>query len=297
MAHLDALKELLQRHSAEPSCSTPVAGLSLMRSDTVSSCMIAAVYSPMVCIIAQGRKQVIAGDTILDYDVGKYLISSVDLPVSAMVTGATPKHPYLALALELDPKLLATVLLDLPQSEDRKTLRRGVAVSRNAPALLDAFVRLLRLLDSPDDVAHLAPLVLREIYYRLLTGEQSAMLRQMVLPKNRFSQVLKAIGWIRHNYARPLSIAYLARLASMSPACLHRQFKAVTAMSPLQYQKQIRLQEARQIMVSESVDAASAGYAVGYGSPSQFSREYHRMFGFPPRQHLTQMKSQEQPAQ
>ena len=268
-----------------------------MRSKTVSSCMIAAVYSPMVCIIAQGRKQVIAGDTTLDYDVGKYLVSSVDLPVSAMITAATPEHPYLALALELDPKLLATVLLDLPKSEDRKTLRCGVAVSRNSPALLEAFVRLLRLLDSPNDVAHLAPLVLREIYYRLLTGEQSAMLRQMALPQHRLPQVLKAIGWIRHNYAKPLSIASLARLASMSPASLHRQFKAVTAMSPLQYQKQIRLQEARQIMVSESVDAASAGYAVGDGSPSQFSREYHRMFGFPPRQHLTQVKSQQQPAQ
>ena len=296
MDHLEALKKLLQRHSAEPSCSTPVAGLSLMRSDTVSSCMIAAVYSPMVCIIAQGKKQVIAGDTTLDYDVGKYLVSSVDLPVSAIITGATPKHPYLALALELDPKLLANVLLDLPQSEDRKTLRCGVAVGRNSPALLEAFVRLLRLLDSPDDIAHLAPLVLREIYYRLLTGEKSAMLRQMVLPQNRLSQILKAIRWIRHNYAKPLHIAFLARLASMSPASLHRQFKAVTSMSPLQYQKQIRLQEARQIMVSESVDAASAGYAVGYGSPSQFSREYRRMFGIPPRQHLKGVPSQDQPA-
>ena len=147
-----------------------------------------------------------------------------------MVTGATPKHPYLASALELDPKLLATVLLDLLQSEDRKAFRCGVAVSRNLPALLEAFVRLLRLLDSPDDVAHFAPLVLREIYYRLLTGEQSAMLRQMVSPKNRLSQVLKAIGWIRHDSARLLSIDSLARLASMSPASLRRQVKAVTAM-------------------------------------------------------------------
>lgn len=267
-----------------------------MRSDTVSSCMIAAVYSPMICIIAQGRKQVIAGATAFDYDVGKYLVSSVDLPVSARVTAATPEHPYLALALELDPKLLATVLLDLPRSREEKSLRCGVAVSPNSSGLLDAFVRLLRLLDSPADIAHLAPLVLREIYYRLLTGEQAAMLRQMALPQTRLPQVLKAISWIRHNYAEPLHIVALARLASMSPASLHRQFKAVTAMSPLQYQKQIRLQEAKQIMVSESADAASAGYAVGYGSPSQFSREYHRMFGNPPRQHLNQMKSREQAA-
>ncbi len=294
MDQLDTLRGLLWRHAAEPFCSTPITGLSLMRSDAVSSCMIAAMYSPMVCIIAQGKKQVIAGDTTLDYDVGRYLVSSVDLPVSAMVTKATPEHPYLALSLELDPRLLASVLLDLPRSDERQPLHCGVAVSPNPPALIEAFVRLLRLLDSPDDVAHLAPLVLREIYYRLLKRERSAMLRQMALPQSRLPQVLRAIGWIRHNYAKPLHIASLARLTSMSPASLHRQFKAVTSMSPLQYQKQVRLQEARQIMVSENIDAASAGYIVGYGSPSQFSREYSRMFGIPPKQHLRQVQSQDQ---
>jgi transcriptional regulator GlxA family with amidase domain len=157
--------------------------------------------------------------------------------------------------------------------------------------LLEAFVRLVRLLDSPADIVPLAPLVVREIYYRLLTGEQATMLRQIALQESRLPQVLRVIGWIRKNYAKPLHIATLARLASMSPASLHRQFKAVTAMSPLQYQKQVRLQEAQNIMVSKSTDAASAGYEVGYGSPSQFSREYHRMFGTPPRQHMNQVRS------
>ena len=288
---LRELRELLERHAAVPFASTKISGLTLMRSDAASTCMIAAVYSPMVCIIAQGSKKVIVGNATIDYDAGKYLISSVDLPVSARITSATPDCPYLALALELDPKLLATVLLDLPKSREQKSLHRGVAVSPNSSALLEAFVRLLRLLDSPADIVPLAPLVLHELYYRLLTGEQSGMLRQIAFEDSRLPQVLRVIEWIRHNYARPLHIASLARLARMSPASLHRQFKAVTAMSPLQYQKQIRLQEAQHIMVSKSADAASAGYAVGYGSPSQFSREYHRMFGTPPRQHINQVRS------
>ncbi|RXH56185.1 Transcriptional regulator, AraC family [Granulicella sibirica] len=155
-------------------------------------------------------------------------------------------------------------------------------------------MRLLRLLESPSDVAPLAPVIVREIHYRLLTGQQSAFVRQIALTKSRQPQVLKVVNWIRHNYARPLHIETLARLASMSPASLHRQFKALTAMSPLQYQKQIRLQKAQQIMLSESKDAASASYAVGYGSPSQFSREYLRMFGTPPHQHMHRVRLLEQ---
>jgi AraC-like DNA-binding protein len=195
------------------------------------------------------------------------------------------------LGLELDPKLLATILLELPKSRKETGMCRGIAVSPGSPELLEAFVRLVRLLDSPADIVPLAPLVVREIYYRLLTGEQATMLRQIALQESRLPQVLRVIEWIRQNYAKPLHIATLARLASMSPASLHRQFKAVTAMSPLQYQKQVRLQEAQNIMVSKSTDVASAGYEVGYGSPSQFSREYHRMFGTPPRQHMNQVRS------
>lgn len=287
---LEELRRLLESHAAGPLRSTPVPGLTLMRADAVSPCMIAAVYSPMVCIVAQGSKQVVVGNATLNYDAGRYLISSVDLPVSGRVTSATPEHPYLALGLELDPKLLATVLLELPKSREETNLSRGVAVSPNFPELLQAFVRLVQLLDSPADIAPLAPLITREILYRLLTGEQAIMLRQIALGESRLPQVLRVIEWIRQNYAKPLHIATLAHLASMSPASLHRQFKAVTAMSPLQYQKQIRLQEARHIMVSTDADAASAGYAVGYGSPSQFSREYHRMFGTPPRRHTTQVR-------
>ena len=261
-----------------------------MRAEAPSPCMIAAVYAPMVCIIAQGSKQVTVGNSSLDYHTGKYLVSSINLPVSARITSATEEKPYLALSVVLDLKVLAQVSLDLPKARRKRGLHLGIGVSAHSPSLLEPFVRLLRLLESPSDVAPLAPLVLREIYYRLLTGEQSALVRQIALGESRRPQVLKVVDWIRHNYAKPLHIDALARLASMSPASLHRQFKALTAMSPLQYQKQIRLQEAQQIMLSESKDAASAGYDVGYGSPSQFSREYHRMFGTPPQQHLQHIK-------
>ena len=288
---LEELRNLLDRHATSSLTSTPIPGLTLMRAEEISPCMIAAVYSPMVCIIAQGSKQVVVGNATLNYDAGKYLISSVDLPVSGRVTSAKPTRPYLALGLELDPKLLATILLDLPKYRETTSLSLGVAVSRNSPELLEAFVRLLRLLDFPADADPLAPLILREIFYRLLTGEQARMLRQIAFQESPLPQIMRVIEWIRQNYARPLHITNLAGLANMSPASLHRQFKAVTAMSPLQYQKQVRLQEARHIMVSRSVNAAAAGYAVGYGSPSQFSREYHRMFGVPPRQHTNQVRS------
>ena len=160
----------------------------------------------MVCIIAQGSKQVVVGNATLDYDAGKYLISSVDLPVSGRVTSATPTQPYLALGLELDPRLLATILLDLPKNRETASLSRGVAVSPNSPELLEAFVRLLRLLDSPGDIGPLGPLTLREIFYRLLTGEQARMLRQIALQESRLPQIMRVIEWIRQNYARPLHI-------------------------------------------------------------------------------------------
>jgi AraC-like DNA-binding protein len=287
---LSELRLLLMRQAADPFRLTSVPGLTLARSGATSPCTIAGLYAPMVCIIAQGSKQVVVGNSTLNYDTGKYLVSSVDLPVSARITDATPENPYLAVGLVLDRKLLVEVALNLTKGNEEKCLHRAIAVGSRCPQLLEGFVRLLRLLESPSDVAALAPLVLREIYYRLLTGQQSAFVRQIALTESRHPQVLKVIDWIRHNYEKPLHIEALALLAGMSAASLHRQFKALTAMSPLQYQKQIRLQKAQQIMLSDSKDAASAGYAVGYGSPSQFSREYQRLFGAPPHQHVRRMR-------
>jgi hypothetical protein len=178
---LSELRLLLMRQATEPFRLTPVPGLTLARSTATSPCMIAGLYAPMVCIIAQGSKQVVVGNSTLAYDTGKYLISSVDLPVSARITNATPENPYLAVALVLDLKLLAEAALDLPKGCEERGLYRGIALGSRSPQLLEGFVRLLRLLDSPSDVAPLAPLILREIYYRLLTGERFAFVRQIAM--------------------------------------------------------------------------------------------------------------------
>ena len=189
MYDLHDLREILERHAAHPSCETVIPGLKLMRSEKVSSCMIAAVYSPMIGIMVRGAKYLVVGDTTLEYKAGDFLVSSVDLPVSAKITEATPDQPYLALALTLDPQLLASVWLELPNEVQITGPRRGVAVGRCPPELMESFVRLVRLLDSPTHTAHLGPLVLREIYYRLLTSSEHAdMLHQMVLPKHRLPQ-------------------------------------------------------------------------------------------------------------
>lgn len=284
---MDALRELqlqIGRHCRGSQTETAVPGLTLLRSDTVISTPVQLVYRPMVCVIAQGRKQVMLNAETFRYDAAKYLISSVDLPVSSRVVKATPQCPYLALSLALDLEVLSTVFLEMAAEPPQTEIPRALAVTRVTPELLDGFVRLLRLLDRPVEIAPLAPLIVREILYRLLRGEQGVMLRQIALRESRTQQVVRAINWIRQNYAKPFRISALVRVSNMSAPSLHRHFKAVTAMSPLQYQKQIRLQEARRILVSERQDAASAGFSVGYGSPSQFSREYCRLFGAPPRQ-------------
>jgi len=288
---LTELQHLISRHVIGPYLSTAIPGLNLLRADGVSLCSVQTVYSPMVCIIAQGRKRVVIGNITLDYDAASYLISSVHLPVSGSVTEASRDRPYLALSLALDPKVLADFLFNLhPEQCDPGPLR-GIAVSRYAPELLEAFVRLLRLLDRPEEIAPLASLLIREIHYRLLTGDHADMLRAVAMQESRTAQINRVIDWIRQNFASPLRIDTLARLADMSPASLHRHFKAITAMSPLQYQKQLRLQEARHLLLSKNDDAAAAGFAVGYGSPSQFSREYHRLFGAPPRQDIDRLRA------
>ncbi len=291
MTALDELRDLIKRHSTKALTPTAVPGLVVMRRDRVSTCEVQGVYVPMVCVVAQGAKQVIVGSSTLRYDSSNYLISSVDLPVSGRITKASPQSPYLALGLELDLHTVASVLATLPPRQAEPSTPRAIAVHPQTRELLEVFARLLRLLDHPEDIAPLAPLIVREIFYRLLTAEHGAMLRQIVLEESRSAQILRVIQWIRQNYALPLQIDKLARLANMSAASLHRHFKAVTAMSPLQYQKRVRLQEARNLLISSTRDAASAGFDVGYGSPSQFSREYHRLFGAPPHQDRERLRS------
>ncbi len=239
------------------------------------------LYEPMLCFVLQGAKRVIVGERVIEYRAGHFLVASVDLPVIGEVVEASAAEPYRVIALSLDPAAIAALLLDLPAVGEEQP-RAGIGVSVMSAALLDPLLRLARLLDAPDDVPVMASMLEREILYRLLQGPQGAILRQVARSDSRLSRVRRAIDWIRLHYVEPLRIDHLSDLAAMSGSSFHRHFKAVTAMSPLAYQKQIRLHEARRRLLVAQAEAAHVAYAVGYESPSQFSREYTRLFGLPP---------------
>jgi AraC-like DNA-binding protein len=230
------------------------------------------------------------GPNAYRYDPEQYLVVSVDVPVTSQVVDASPSRPYLCMVLDLDPSTLGSMLLESGTSAEDRVPPPGMMVSRLTPELRDAAIRLISLLDAPRDLAALAPLAEREILYRLLTGEQGVMLRQIALGDSKLRRVARAIDWIRRHFREPFRIEKLAAEAAMSPSALHAHFKTVTAMSPLQYQKQLRLQEARLLMMGNAMDAARAAYEVGYESPSQFSREYRRLFGNPPARDIARLK-------
>ena len=246
------------------------------------------VYEPALCLVLQGAKQVIIGDRILRYDPASYFIATIDLPARGWVVEASPQEPYVAVSLKLDQQMLGALILDMPHGAEGQTA--GFAVSAVTPDLLDPWCRLLSLLDTPEDVPVLGPMHEREILYRLLKGPQGGVLRQITRPDSRLSQIRQAIGWIRSHFDETMRVEQLADLAGMSPASFHRHFKAATAMSPLQYQKTLRLQEARRLLVT-SADAARTAHIVGYESASQFSREYARMFGAPPGRDVERLRS------
>jgi len=287
------MARLLERFTGRDGVhATEVGPLSLYRSSEPTE-PAHVLYQPALCLIAQGSKRVLLGERCYQYDPAHFLLVSVDLPLVGQVLGATPHRPYLALRLDLDPQMIAAVLADSERQADAPPpgrTPRGVAVSRLDPPLLDSVLRLLRLLCAPQDVPVLAPLTIREILYRLLTGEQGTRLRQIAAEDSRTERIARAIHWLKQNYARPFRIEDVARAAYMSPSALHHHFKAVTSLSPLQYQKQLRLQEARRLMLGEAVDAATAGFRVGYESASQFSREYRRQFGAPPRRDVIRLR-------
>jgi AraC-like DNA-binding protein len=240
---------------------------------------VGGLFEPKVCLVLQGAKQIMIGEQVLRYDPATFFVASVELPVSGCIVEATPERPYMGLTLGLDREAIAGLISEVPGRAEAET--QAFAVSAVTPELLDPWLRLLTLLETPEDIAVLSPLIEREILYRLLRGPQGALLRQAAREDSRLSQVRQAIGWIRDHYDQPLRVDTLCELAGMSPASFHRHFRAATAMSPLQYQKSLRLQQARRLLVT-STEAARAAYAVGYESASQFSREYTRMFGMPP---------------
>ena len=269
-------------HGHEGTVATPVPGLVLHRIARPGEPKH-HLQTPALSLIAQGSKRVMLGDELHAYDPMHYLVSSVDLPVMGHVRIASERLPYLGMRLALGADEIGELIRDenLP-AKAGATQSRGMYVNRIALPVLEPVLRLLRLVDTPDDVPIVAPLVKREIVYRLLVNGEGVRLRQIALQDSHTQRIARAIATLRERFTQPLRIEELARGVHMSASSFHHHFKAVTAMSPLQYQKQLRLQEARRLMLSSGLDASTAAHSVGYESPSQFAREYGRMFGTPP---------------
>jgi len=282
MDRIAELATLIDRHVVGTGiCSTAMLHVSLIRADAPST-PTPAVYEASLCIIAQGSKRVSIGEHSVVYDAAHYLLVSVDLPLVGHVLDASPERPYLCCKIDLDAAMLA----DLMASEGGGVARTNLSVLGvypGDPDLIGAACRLVGLLDRPDTIRALAPLIEREILYRLLTGPHGPMLRHVATAGSHLNQVSRAIAAIRRRFDERIRIDDVAAEAGMSASSLHAHFKAITRMTPLEYQKQLRLQEARRLMLTEGATASTAGFAVGYESPSQFSREYRRLFGAPPR--------------
>lgn len=286
--------ELADRVARNTRCEglneTPVPGLALIRASEPSQ-PLPSVYHPSLCVVVQGRKRALLGDEVFVYDPLHYLVVSMTLPVTGQIIDASPQQPYLCLRVDIDPHLVTELLAQLPLSAPpREPASRPLFLARTSASLLDAVLRLARLIDTPEEAPVLAPLALREIHYRVLTGELGERLRQLCEVDGPSQRVARAIELLKHRYADTLRVEELAAAAHMSPSALHQRFKAVTTMSPLQFQKQLRLQEARRLMLIDGMEAAAAGHRVGYESPSQFSREYRRLFGAPPRREIASVR-------
>ncbi len=251
-----------------------------------------SVLKPAFCVIAQGSKDVLLNDELFHYDSGHYLISTLDLPIMSNVVEASEEKPYLNLRIDLDPALVAAVLIE--SGIETKKSGTGVKAMDVSPVdadLLEAIIKLVKLFDTPDEMKFLAPLIIREIIYRLLKGKQSARLSQLITTEGDAQRISKVVKQIRENIDQPMRIEDTARELGMSISGFHSHFKSVTAMSPLQFQKQIRLQEARRLMLGENMDVASASFRVGYDDASYFSREYKKLFGIPPHRDIAKLRS------
>jgi AraC-like DNA-binding protein len=269
---------------------TAIPGLSLYRRDEPTQ-PTSGMYEPSLCLIAQGAKRVLLGDDTYVYDAHHFLITAVHLPTVVQVIKASREKPYLGLRLKLDQREISQLMVDsyLPPQRAQQS-SRGMATGEVTLPLLTAFQRLIDLLAEPKDIPILAPIIQRDISYRLLVGDQGARLRQMASAGSQSHQIARAIDWLKGNFTRPLRIDDLATQVNMSTSTFHHHFRALTAMSPLQYQKSLRLNEARRLMLTEHLDAATVAFQVGYESPSQFSREYSRLFGQPPLRDITKLR-------
>ncbi|MFG0631781.1 AraC family transcriptional regulator N-terminal domain-containing protein [Pseudomonas sp. xss_2] len=286
------LSGLILRHTAETNgVESVIDGLFLSRYEENVRGM-PALAQPALCILAQGNKTLFLGDERYTYDPLHYMVVSVTLPITGAMLDASPQNPCLGLRLDIDPAEISQLIAQSgPMLVPSMPSGRGLFVERSDVTLLDALLRLVRLLDSPRDIAVLAPLVRRELLYRVLRGPQGHRLYEIALANSQTHRVCQAIAWLNQHYQQPLRIEDLAREVNLSTSTLHHRFKAVTSMSPLQYQKQLRLQEARRLMLNDGIEAAVAGYRVGYESPSQFSREYSRLYGAPPIRDVARLRA------
>jgi AraC-like DNA-binding protein len=296
MDSIEEMGAIIARHApGDGMHDSAIERLMLIRSSTPTE-PLHVVYDPALCLVVQGCKQAVLADRTYRYDAANFLLVTVDLPIVGCVVEASPERPYLCIALRLNLPVLADLMLDCaaPTAAPAAAMS-GVALGETDAGLLDAVCRLLRLLDSPEDAAMLGPLAEREILYRLLRGPQGAIARHIAAADSHLRRISRAIGWIRRHFAEPISVERLAAEAAMSPSSFHEHFRAVTAMSPLQFRTRLRLMEARRLIVSEGLDAAGAGFRVGYESPSQFSRDYSRTFGLPPLRDAARLRAGPQP--
>ncbi len=312
------LAALITRHTdgkGDGFHQTTIEQLEFQRESSVLT-TLHGVYEPILAILIQGKKKVLLGEETYCYGASQYLVVSVDLPLSAFIVEATPEvdlplsafiveatpeQPYLGFKLNLDPRQLCDIITSQPSAlakplrmkieSQKKNSTRGLFVSTADAPLLDCAIRLVRLLDTPQDIPILAPLIIREIYYRLLIGEQGEAVRQIATSGSNMQRIAEVIKLIKADFVQRMRVEELAEQARMSPSSFHHHFKAVTSMSPLQYQKQLRLLEARRLMLAENSDAANAAYRVGYESQSQFSREYSRLFGAPPIRDIERLRT------
>lgn len=289
----EALARIITKWTeGETDCATPIANLGLFRRETPappSICMI----EPSIILVVQGAKEMLIGGESYPYDTAHYLLTSLDLPANSAVTIASPEQPCIGLVFKLDLRMLAELIAQggLPVSQER-TGGTSAGIGTVTPIILNSFGRLIELLEEPDAIPVLAPLIQREIHYRLLMSDQAPLLRQIASVDSKGHRIAKAIDWLKLNYASPLRVEELAALVQMSPPTFHHHFRQLTTMSPLQYQKWLRLNEAKRLMLNEYLDAASAAFKVGYESPSQFSREYGRLFGAPPKRDIAALRNQ-----
>ncbi len=281
MSVLDEIRDQIDRR-AGPDPRTTIDGLLISRHERSDPDYQLA--EPLFILMAQGAKRLYFGQKVIEYGAGDCLVVTASVPLSGHFINASRRHPALAVALRLDPATIADLIPEL-SNHDRRSVEseQGVNAYSVGPKLLDPIVRLLRLLDRPDDRNVLAPMIEREILWRLLTGPFGATVAQVGLADSNLTHISRAINWLREHFATQIAVPDLARMAGMSESAFHRHFRSITGMTPLQFQKQLRLQEARSLLLAGAQDAAAVARSVGYGSPTQFNREYRRLFGAPPR--------------